>query len=134
MAGLALLIATAATALSAEDPALRIAKADCARLVGHAPAPDVTYQPGVDVHGRAVVPADLESSAVFTAADYFLIPIEIDLAARLGLPADRDRFEADLFIGVVEVTGARAYFNGRPLQSEAEAELAAVCREAALGP
>ncbi len=134
MAGLALLIATAATALAAEDLVLRITKEDCARLVGHAPAPGVAHQPGVDVHGRAIVPADLESSTEFGAADHFLIPLEIDLAARLGLPANPDRFEADVFIGVVEVRGARAYFNGRPLQSEAEADLASICREAALEP
>lgn len=33
--------------------------ADCNWLVDHMPRPDVTYQPGVDVHGHAVVPADL---------------------------------------------------------------------------
>ena len=42
-----------------EKATVAITRADCARLVAHRPAPDVAYQPGVDVYGREVVPADL---------------------------------------------------------------------------
>lgn len=128
MAGLGLL--TAASALAAQDQVLRISQADCVRLVRHQPAPDVAYRPGVDSRGREVVPADLDGGVRIETPEHFLIPIEVDLVERLGIP---DSFRADAFIGMVEVRGERAYFNGRPLQSEAEAELATLCREAA-GP
>lgn len=36
-----------------------ITKVDCSRLIRHVPAPDVAYQPGVDVRGREVASADL---------------------------------------------------------------------------
>jgi hypothetical protein len=128
-AGLALLIALAAAPLSAHEPVLGMTKADCARLVAYVPAPGVDYQPGVDVRGETVVPADLESNVEIALPERFLIPIEVDLAQRLGLPWNPDRFQAEAFIGVVEVRGERLYFNGQPLQNEEKAELAALCRE-----
>ncbi len=131
MAGLGLLIVTADSALAAQDPVLRIAQADCARLVRHQPAPDVAYQPGIELRGREVVPADLEGGVSVEAPRHFLVPIEIDLADRLGIPASPDNFQADAFIGVIEVRGKRAYFNGQPLQNEAEVELATICQEVA---
>lgn len=36
-----------------------VTKSDCAALVTHHPSADVTYQPGADVHGKYVAPADL---------------------------------------------------------------------------
>ncbi len=45
----------------ANDP-IYVTKADCQAMVAHHPSADVTYQPGQDVHGRAVAPADLPGS------------------------------------------------------------------------
>jgi hypothetical protein len=126
---IALAAAVAAVPLSAHEPVLDITKADCARLVAYVPAPGVDYQPGVDVRGETVVPADLESNVEIALPDRFLIPIEVDLAQRLGLPWNPDRFQAEAFIGVVEARGERLYFNGQPLQDEDKAELAAKCRD-----
>lgn len=36
-----------------------VTKSDCNALVQYRQAPDVAYQPGKDVHGKAVAPADL---------------------------------------------------------------------------
>ncbi len=41
---------------------VRITRQDCQRLVHHVPAADVAYRPGVDVHGKPVVAADLAGS------------------------------------------------------------------------
>lgn len=127
-AGLGLVIAANLSPLAAQEPILRITKADCARLVEAAQAGDVTYQPDIDVRGRSVVAADLGGSGL-EAPGQILIHIGIELAERLGIPRDPSNFDADAEIGVVEVRDKHAYFNGQPLQGEAEAELAAKCRD-----
>jgi hypothetical protein len=119
---------------AAEDGYLTITKADCARLALHYPAPDVTYQPGRDVRGKPVVPADLEGGpdgdGGLVLPEAVVIPIEVDLFERYGIPANGISYKGDIFIGevVVDVASGRAIFNGQPLQSEAEAELAARCQ------
>ena len=66
-----------------------ITRADCARLVAHVPAPDVAYEPGVDVYGREVVPADLGGAPRIELPETIVIDIEVDLQARFGTPEDR---------------------------------------------
>lgn len=39
---------------------ITISKLDCSRVIQHTPAADVAYKPGVDVHGKPVVPADAD--------------------------------------------------------------------------
>ncbi len=50
------------------------------------------YVSGVDVHGRAVVPADVDGASVQSSflTDPIVIPVQIDLVKRFGLalPAD----------------------------------------------
>ena len=129
LAGLAGL-ATAA----AQDPlVITITRADCDRLVPHQPGADVAYQPGVDVNGEPVVPADLGGGVQITLPETIRIPITIDLFDRFGIPPDPERFEANAEIGEVIYRDGRAYFNGQPLQDEAQAELAALCQKVPLG-
>ncbi len=115
---------------AAEDGYLTITKADCARLARHYPAPDVAYQPGRDVRGKPVVPADLEGGSGLVLPEAVVIPIEVDLFERYGIPANGINYKGDIFIGevVVDVASGRAIFNGQPLQSDEEAELAARCQ------
>lgn len=55
----------------------------CRLLPQHKPEAGVEYVPGVDVHGRPVVPADLNSSINVVEKD-IVIPIEVDLAEHFG--------------------------------------------------
>ncbi|TAN53703.1 MAG: hypothetical protein EPN26_06725 [Rhodospirillales bacterium] len=41
---------------------VRVTRQDCQRLIRHVPSADAAYQPGVDVKGRKVAPADLAGS------------------------------------------------------------------------
>ncbi len=115
---------------AAQDGYLTISEGDCARLARHHPAGDVTYQPGRDVRGKPVVPADLDDGNSLILPGAVVIPIEVDLFERFGIPAEETSFKGDIFIGevVVDVASGRAFFNGQPLQSEAAAELAARCQ------
>jgi hypothetical protein len=113
---------------------VRVSKADCLRLVKHRPEPGVIYQPGVDVRGNAVAPAELYDRPAIELPERIEIPIEVDLDRRYGLPAD-DSFKADAQVGTVTVdleTG-RASFNGQPLTSDDAAELRARCQQVLSG-
>ena len=109
---------------------LTVSENDCTRLARHYPADDVTYQPGRDVYGKPVVPSDLNGGSGVILPDAVVIPIEVDMYDRFGIPANKANFKGDIFIGevVVDVATGRAIFNGQPLQSEEEAELAARCQ------
>ena len=115
----------------AEETYLSISEDDCARLARHYPADDVTYQPGRDVNGKPVVPADLNGGNSLVLPKAVVIPIEVDLFQRYGIPSNSANFKGDVFIGevVVDVATGRATFNGQPLQSDDEAELAARCQQ-----
>ncbi len=97
---------------------------DCARLVPHEPAADVAYQPGVDVHGKAVAPADLPGSVEIDLPDTYVF----DLTIR---PLDGEEFEeTGLNLGRVRVSpDGTASFNGKPLQSDSQAELSRRCQQ-----
>jgi hypothetical protein len=114
----------------ASEAYLTLSEADCDRLARHYPSADATYQPGRDVRGKAVAPADLNSGNGLVLPEAVVIPIEIQLFERYGLPANQANFKGDAYIGevVVDVASGRAIFNGQPLQSEDEAELAALCQ------
>lgn len=130
----ALCIAIVTTALAlpaaAQDGYLTLSKGDCDRLARHYPSGDVAFQPGRDVRGKPVAPADLEDDSGLILPEAVIIPIEVDMFRRFGLPANQASFKGDIFIGevVVDVASGRATFNGQPLQSEEEAQLAALCQ------
>ncbi len=106
-----------------------ITSADCARLVAHVPGPDVAYEPGVDVYGREVAPADLGGTPRIELPETILIDIEIDLLQRFGIPASPALYDPDAEVGEVAYRDGRFTFNGQPLQDEAQAELAVRCQE-----
>ena len=130
---LAWLIIAASPAAAHDTPEVTISKADCDRLVVHQPAPDVAYQPGVDVNGRPVAPADLNGGIQIAVPETLRIPIEIDLFNRFGIPASPDLYEADAQVGEVIYRNGRAYFNGQPLQDDTAAEFAALCQKVMRG-
>lgn len=126
---LAGLLGVVPMAVAAQDRVVvTISRADCDRLVEHHPAPDVAYQPGADVNGSPVAPADLDGGIQVAVPETIYIPIEVDLFDRFGIPANPALFEADAQVGEVTYRDGRATFNGQPLQDEAAAELSARCQ------
>lgn len=123
-------LSAAAELVVVEADALRvtITERQCQALVPHVPAPDVTYQPGTDVTGRPVAPADLSGGSRIRLPDSFDIPITVDLADRYGIPADPALFDGEVRVGTVTLEHGRLYFNGQPLTPEDEQAVAAACR------
>ena len=131
----ALLPALLPSAALGADPYVVISEEDCSRLVRHVPSADVAYRPGMDVRGRPVAPADLGAEdpagpRALVLPQAVLIPIEVELFERFGIPPGGASFKADALIGevTVDLESGQALFNGQPLQSEAEAELAVRCQ------
>ena len=115
-----------ATPASAE---IAISRKDCQRLVNHEPAPDVTYQPGVDVHGRPVAPADLGGGQQIQLPDVIYIPIEVLIQDKYGIPANSVLYDATALVGVVSVRGNQVYFEDQPLTDPEIAALEQACRD-----
>ena len=102
----------------------------CRGVTAHRPAPGVEYQPGVDVHGKSVVPGDLNSGFAIDAVRDVIVDIGADLARRLGVAPVQAPFIADASVGYLVFEDGRLLFNGRPLQDPLEDELAALCATA----
>ncbi len=108
---------------------IAISRQDCQRLVNHEPAPDVAYQPGVDVHGRPVVPADLGGGQQIQLPDVIYIPIEVLIQDKYGIPANSVLYDATALVGVVSVRGNQVYFEDQPLTDPEIAALEQACRD-----
>ena len=125
---IALILAAAAWAAPASAE-IAISRKDCQRLVDHEPAPDVAYQPGVDVHGRPVAPADLGGGQQIQLPDVIYIPIEVLVQDKYGIPANSVLYDATALIGVVAVRGNRVYFEDQELTDPEVAALEQACRD-----
>ena len=114
---------------------LSLDRRDCAVLARHVPSADVAYTPGVDAHGRKVVPADLGGGNGVALPDRFEFPVTIDLGDRLGIPAGGDAdYIARMPVGTVSIDpGGHVAFNGVPLTDDEATELSARCQSIGTG-
>ncbi len=103
----------------------------CQALVQHVPDADVAYQPGVDVHGHAVAPADLPDSAGAGKPWPVQIPLTARLFKVLKLPTANFPFQdlekTDINLGTLSLDGDRVLLNGSPLSDAQQANLAVLC-------
>jgi hypothetical protein len=125
-----LLIASAAAAEEAET--VTITDADCANLVAHRAEPGVAYEPGVDVHGDPVAPADLPGHEPLSldAEDVAIDPrlaLSHYVTLRPKLLALLPNAEID--IGLVTVRDGVAYLGDTMLSDPAQHALAEACAE-----
>lgn len=116
----------AAAQAPANPPTIRIDPAACRYLTRHQPAADVEYKPGVDVNGKPVAPADLPDSYGIDLPKSIDITLTADIARRFGI-ATNNLYRGEAQIGTVTVQGNQVLFNGKPVQSAAEADLIALC-------
>ena len=106
-----------------------VTDADCAKIINYTAPPDVAYQPGVDVYGRKVAPADLNSQPQIGSG-----PITIDITADLhkyGVPASSPLLLPGAKLGQITVddNGRKVLFNGQPLGNSEEQAIAEACRQ-----
>lgn len=107
---------------------LRITRADCNRLVVHEPSADVAYQPGIDIRGRPVASADLNSNPRIKLPDEIVIRLEYDvLKGRSSALANA--MEGNAALGTLTLRQGRAYFNDEPLHGWEQEILLDACRK-----
>lgn len=84
----------------------------CRTLVKHKPADNVIYKGGVDVHGNAVVPADVNAAPMPTP-QVVKVPLTIDLAKRVAaLQGTGVQMENNM--GMVEIhSDGKVMYNGQ---------------------
>jgi len=107
-----------------EKPVPEIDSALCSRIVPHQKAPDVDYKPGVDVHGKPVVEADLNPSPV-KMPERVSFDITIDTAKYLGLSTPG--LEGIVNVGSIAYENGQLTFNGEPMEGHAAKALRALC-------
>ncbi|MDX2027954.1 MAG: hypothetical protein SFW62_04910 [Alphaproteobacteria bacterium] len=108
------------------DPAL------CRGLVKHVPDADVAYQPGVDVNGKPVAPADLPGSNTIQLPTTLTIPLTVSLAKVLNLNTSQYPYNqlgpgTEVQLGELTVTGDKVMYNGQPLSAAQQDNLAVLC-------
>lgn len=128
------LVALPALAQQEDGQPLRIVitKLDCSRLIRHVPDPDVAYQPGVDVNGRAVAPADVPGSGADAIPGLLPDVLEFPLTIKPmqgATYAVRGSGDSQATLGTVRYDLARDVFtiNGQPLGSAEQRDLARAC-------
>ncbi len=113
-----------------------VTKSDCMALARHHPSADATYQPGADVHGKYVAPADLpESNAGLVLPDRVQFDLKINPMnyATGGHSGNAGKYDnTDLPVGRVSVDlkSGQTLFNGKPLDGEQDQYVLDACRKA----
>ena len=120
----------------AAERTIAIARSDCELAVRYVAPPGVAYQPGVDVNGRPVAPADVDGDRRLKLRDSIPVIISDDLRKQFGLPDDSPLFDANAYLGIVELrlSDRRLTFNGVELSDREADALAAMCRDATKAP
>lgn len=125
--GLALAFSLATPAMAADRKP--IVDDECQRAVRIANAPGADYQPGVDVNGRPVAPADLQPGFNIQPPRVIEFPVTMDVAKRLGFDT-RGPYEANVTVANVRIEGNRVSINGQEVNPDDTADLIAACRAA----
>lgn len=130
LAAFVFVVGTAGFAGAEVPDTVMIDHAACRALVRHQPADDVTYKPGVDVHGKPVVEADINAAPI-TIPETVRFNITVDVAKYAGIHVPEGT-EMQANMGTVEVLpDGKMTFNGQPMAGDAEAALVAICKEQA---
>lgn len=92
---------------------------ECRLLPEHKASADAAYQPGVDVHGKAVVPADVNAAPLGLDGQNIIIPLSVDMAKRVKTPKG---VNLESTLGFLEVSpDGRVTYNGQDLTAQAYA-------------
>jgi len=91
---------------------------ECRLLPEHKASADVAYQPGVDVHGKPVVPADLNAAPMGLDQQTIVVPLSVDLAERLQ-NQNIAGLQMTGTLGFLEIApGGRVTYNGQDLTNQ----------------
>ena len=113
-----------------------VTKSDCMTLVRHHPSADVTYQPGADVHGKYVAPADLPSGgAAFSLPDKVqfdlkINPMTYNQPSQTAAASKYANTTSTVAHIAVDLKTGQTLLNGQPLEGDQDQYVLEVCRKA----
>lgn len=91
----------------------------CRLLPAYRQAPGVEFQPGIDVEGKPVAPADLSASEM-TEFETMEIPVEIDLIQKFGLNVPPGT-ELKPYAALISIhKNGKVDYNGQDISPQAE--------------
>lgn len=133
---IAALAIVAATTTRAAERTIAIARSDCDLAVRYVAPAGVDYQPGVDVNGRPVAPADLDDGRRLQLPESIPVFITDAMRKRFRVRHHSPLFDTDAVVGIVELrlSDRRLTFNGVELSDPEANALAAMCRDATKSP
>jgi hypothetical protein len=113
----------------AEDIKLEVSKANCARITKYVAEQDITYKPGVDVHGKPVVSADLTNQNI-ELPDTIYINLSLPFKDLLNNYNPKLK-NADVYVGVIEynISSGKMLYNGQELSDPALNAIAQECHK-----
>lgn len=114
---------------AAEHGELSVTRETCNFMTVHEPDADVAYQPGVDVHGKPVAPADIGPYARVTVPRDFGIDIQVILSERLGIPTDPSAYRPEAHLGYVEFKDGMLFYEGQQLADLEYHAILEACRK-----
>ena len=122
------------------NPQIRVEKGVCRYVTKHIPDADVEYKPGVDVHGKKVVPADITPPVDYGLENSFYLRLTTDAVRAFGIkvPEIRSNIDGanpnaagvttDTAFGYITLKHGKAYLNGKPLDAAGQSQLAVLCK------
>jgi len=125
--------------VSAEERAF-VTLETCRQLTNYIPADDVAYKAGVDVRGKAVKPADVESNSTYSD----LIELNKEISFRLILdvatfaksrgnttiPLDAQKgIRGEIPLGLVTIKEGIVTLDGKPLSADQQKQVYLLCEE-----
>ncbi len=133
-----LLLSTASSQESdIERRVVIISPQDCLLLDEHIPDDDVNYKPDVDVRGKNLVPAEVESgNSLGLGENGFSFYMTHDalkdneIAEAYGLT---DAQEGKMILGRISILDGDVYWNGSSMKSAERNQIYALCREQGYG-
>lgn len=111
-----------------------VTRNDCMTLTQHRPDASVTYQPGVDVHGRHVAPADVDGGQQALIGNSAGFNVVVNPLSQAGAPApggaDYGNTQMPVARVDVDLRTGETFINGRPLSSTQDRIVLDACRRA----
>jgi hypothetical protein len=117
------------TNVYAEDIKLEVSKTNCSRITKYVAEQDVTYNPGVDVRGNPVAPADLDEQKI-KIPDTIYINLAIPFKDLLNNYNPKFK-NAEVYVGVIEynIGSGKMLYNGQELSDPALNAIAQECQK-----
>ena len=113
----------------AEDVELEVSEKNCSRITKYVAEQDVTFKPGVDVHGKAVVPADLNGQQV-KIPDTIFINLALPFKDLLNNYNPKLK-NAEVYVGLIayNISSGKMLYNGQELSDPALNAIALECQK-----